>query len=139
MNLLFICVSNSVRSQIAEGWVRELGGDFVQVRSAGLQPFKVHPLAVHTMKEVGIDISRYTSSRINDQLIQWADYIVTLCDTVKPFSASIPASKRHDHWPVPDPDSMAGDDMSKQKAYALIRDNIRYRVDKLLKSCKNRP
>jgi arsenate reductase len=136
MNLLFVCASNSVRSQIAEGWAKKMGGDKFKVRSAGMQPFRVHPMAVYTMREVDIDISRQSSSRLTDQLIQWADYIITLSETVKPYSAYFPKSKRYDHWSVPNPDTVVGPGMTKQKAYGHIRDIIRARVDKLLKSLK---
>ncbi len=138
MNLLFVCASNSVRSQIAEGWARHLGDETVNVRSAGMQPFRVHPMAVYTMKQVGIDISRQQSRRLDDRLTQWANCIVTLSETVKPYSAFFPKGIKYDHWTIPNPDAIVSEDLSQEEAYARIRDTIKLRVERLLSTIKKK-
>jgi len=138
MNLLFVCASNSVRSQIAEGWARHLGDDTIHVRSAGMQPFGVHPMAVYTMKQVGIDISRHRSRRLDDRQMKWADCIITLSETVKPYSAFFPEGITYDHWSIPNPDTLVSDDVSQEQAYAMIRDEIKRRVERLLEAAKKK-
>jgi arsenate reductase (thioredoxin) len=138
MNLLFVCASNSVRSQMAEGWARHLGDESINVRSAGMQPFKVHPMAIHIMKQVGIDISRHQSRRLDDRLLKWADYIVTLSETVKPYSAFFPPDVKYDHWTIPNPDTLVSEEISQEQAYATIRDQIKLRVERLLRAIKKK-
>lgn len=135
-NVLFICTSNSVRSQIAEGWARHLGDETIGVRSAGLQPFMVHPLAIQTMREAGVDISRQSCRRLNERLLTWADHIVTLCETAKPSSDLYPNTAVHHHWPIPNPDDLTPTGLTPEQAYAQIRDDIRARVEELLRNVR---
>jgi arsenate reductase len=138
MNLLFVCASNSVRSQMAEGWARHLGDESINVRSAGMQPFKVHPMAIHIMKQVGIDISHHQSRRLDDRLLKWADYVVTLSETVKPYSTYFPPDVKYDHWTIPNPDTLVSEEISQEQAYAMIRDQIKLRVERLLRTIKKK-
>jgi arsenate reductase len=131
-NLLFVCAGNSVRSQMAEGWARRLGDGLVDARSAGLQPAPVHPLAVAVMKEVGIDISGHRNRRLDERLLEWADYVITLSDMVKSYSIYFPKDINYDHWSIPNPDSLVNDEISHDDAYARVRDDIKLRVEKLL-------
>lgn len=78
--VLFLCKGNSCRSQMAEGLLRHLAGDYFEVISAGLEPRVVNPNAVKVMKEIGIDISHYTSKDVNQFIGQNFDYIITVCD-----------------------------------------------------------
>ena len=118
---------------MAEGWARHLGGDNIKVRSAGLTPFMVHPLAVAAMREAGIDISSQGSRRLNDRLMQWADWVITLSDTVKPYSAYLPDTVKYDHWSIPNPDTLVSDDITQAQAYARIRDDLMRRIEHFLK------
>jgi arsenate reductase len=105
MNLLFMCVANSARSQLAEGLARAAFPE-ARVESAGSHPGKLNPAAVLVMKEVGIDISRQYSKSLEDldpAFIQNLDYVITLCaEEVCPVILS--GAKRL-HWPLPDPAS----------------------------------
>lgn len=105
MNILFMCVANSARSQMAEGLARQLFPDAV-VQSAGSSPGKLSPYAVAVMKEVGIDISGHYSKSIDElspQFLVRLTYVITLCaEEVCPTLAST-ATKLH--WPFPDPAS----------------------------------
>ncbi|MBR2567547.1 MAG: arsenate reductase, partial [Paenibacillus sp.] len=75
----FLCTGNSCRSQIADGFLKALGRDKYEVRSAGLEAHGLNPRAVQTMKEAGVDISNHTSDVIDPEILKQADYIITLC------------------------------------------------------------
>jgi arsenate reductase len=117
---------------MAEGWARHLAGDKAQVASAGIQPFGVHPLAVSSMAEIGIDIAHHISRRLDERLINWADHIVTMADSVKPYSSYFPDKVIHHHWSILNPETMVYQDVSHEEAFANIRDEIRERVTRLL-------
>ncbi|MEZ5360386.1 MAG: arsenate reductase ArsC [Candidatus Zixiibacteriota bacterium] len=134
MNLLFICAGNAVRSQMAEGWARALADGRHEVTSAGIDAGGVHPRAVETMRQAGIDISQHGTRRISDDLFHWADYIITLADSVKPYSVYFPESAAHLHWSIPNPDAMYAPGLSVDDAYAEVRDDIKRRIEKLLTS-----
>lgn len=105
MKILFMCVANSARSQLAEGLAREILGPNVEVHSAGSHPGKLNPYAVQVMKEIGIDISKHYSKSIDElspQFIAELDFVVTLCaEEVCPMIVTQKAKKLH--WPFPDP------------------------------------
>lgn len=106
MNILFMCVANSARSQMAEGLARAAWGERITVKSAGSHPGKLNPIAVQVMKEKGIDISRHWSKSFEDLspgFIATLDYVITLCaEEVCPTMVS---KGRKLHWPFPDPAS----------------------------------
>lgn len=99
--ILFLCVANSARSQMAEGLARHMLGSDVEVLSAGSQPSKVNPYAIEAMQEVGIDISGHHSKSVDDVNAATVDVVITLCaDEVCPV---LPGRVRRLHWPIPDP------------------------------------
>jgi arsenate reductase (thioredoxin) len=104
MNILFMCVANSARSQMAEGLARQMFPD-AEIKSAGSHPGKLNLVAVAAMKEVGLDISRHFSKSKDDlppKFVVGLDYIITLCaEEVCPTMTSQRAKKLH--WPFPDP------------------------------------
>src|SRR6185312_15679344 len=104
MNILFMCVANSARSQLAEGLACQIFPE-AEIKSAGSQPGKLNPYAVKVMKEIGIDISRNYSKALDDlspQFVVGIDYIITLCaEEVCPRMTAPRATKLH--WPFPDP------------------------------------
>lgn len=101
--ILFLCVANSARSQMAEGLARKTLGSDVEVMSAGSQPSVVNPYAVEAMAEVGIDISGHRSKSVNDVNAASLDLVITLCaEEVCPV---LPGRVRRLHWPIPDPAS----------------------------------
>jgi protein-tyrosine-phosphatase len=124
--VLFVCVQNSFRSQMSEGFARKFGAGIVEPYSAGSQPSGiVSPKAIEAMKEIGIDISSHISKGF-DKLpkVEW-DAIVTMgCGDACPF---LPAKKRFD-WDIPEPRNMPKEEFIK------VRDDIRQRVIELLKS-----
>lgn len=121
MRILFLCVANSARSQMAEGLARAMLPAEVEVASAGSEPGSLNPLAVDALSEIGIDISGHRSKPIGDVSPETADLIVTLCaEEVCPF---VPGPVKRLHWPITDP-SAAGD----IAAFRTARDQIRARI-----------
>ena len=101
--LLFLCVANSARSQMAEGLARAMFGDAVRVQSAGSRPSRVNPHAIAVMREVGIDITGHASKSVQDIDPATVDVVVTLCaEEVCPVFLGQAARL---HWPIPDPAS----------------------------------
>ncbi|MFN3846878.1 MAG: VOC family protein [Paracoccaceae bacterium] len=124
MRILFLCVANSARSQMAEGLARSLLPATVTVASAGSNPGSVHPLAVEALCEAGIDISAHRSKPLEEVAPETADLIVTLCaEEVCPY---VPGPVQRLHWPITDP-SAAGD----IAAFRIARDHIKTRIEVL--------
>ncbi|HSL19892.1 MAG TPA: arsenate reductase ArsC [Vicinamibacterales bacterium] len=125
MKILFLCVANAARSQMAEGLARHLFGDAAQVESAGSVPWRVHPLAIAALSELGIDISSQRSKSVDEVNAGGFDLIVTLCaEEVCPV---VPGNVRRLHWPLPDP-SFAGDERDRLQHFRDTRDEIQRRL-----------
>ena len=122
--VLFVCVHNAGRSQMAAGFLQHLAGDRVEVLSAGSQPADaVNPAAVAAMAEVGIDLAAATPKLLTDAAVEEADVVVTMgCGDACPFYPG----KRYEDWPLDDP---AGQGV---EAVRPIRDEIRSRVEVLV-------
>jgi arsenate reductase len=122
--VLFVCVHNAGRSQMAAGWLRQLGGDRVEVRSAGSEPAeKINPVAVRAMAEVGIDITAAVPRKLDAELAAGSDVVVTMgCGDACPYFPGI----RYEDWQLTDP---AGQPIEVVRA---VRDEIRDRVTALL-------
>jgi arsenate reductase len=128
--LLFLCVANSARSQMAEGLARARFGDRVQVQSAGTKPSTVHPFAARAMKEIGIDIGGQRSKSVSEIDPSTVDIVVTLCaDEVCPVFLG---HARRLHWPLPDPAVTAGNTEDLVTPFREARDEIRRRLDVLV-------
>jgi arsenate reductase (thioredoxin) len=122
--VLFVCVHNAGRSQMAAGFLKHLAGDRVEVLSAGSQPADaINPAAVAAMAEIGIDLATATPKLLTDAAVQEADVVVTMgCGDACPFYPG----KRYEDWPLDDP---AGQGI---EAVRPIRDAIRQRVEALV-------
>ncbi|QGP93304.1 Arsenate reductase [Neomoorella glycerini] len=131
--ILFLCTGNSCRSQMAEGFARALGGDKVEVYSAGIEPAGLNPRAVAVMAEAGIDISRQASDPIDPEILSKADLIVTLCGDARDKCPVTPSTIRREHWPLRDPAKAEGDEEEIMAVFRTVRDEIRERVTQLLK------
>lgn len=132
MNLLFLCTGNSCRSQMAEGWARSLGGDWVTVQSAGIEAHGKNPRAIAVMREAGVDISGQESTRLTDAMLESADYLVTVCGHADEHCPVVPAHVRKEHWPLTDPAKAAGTEEEIMAVFRASRDDIRNRVADLL-------
>ena len=130
MKILFMCVANSARSQLAEGIARHLFGDKVEVKSAGSQPSKVNPFAIQAMSEAGIDISKQYSKSVDDLssgFFATLDYVITLCaEEVCPVLVS---KAKKLHWPLPDPAGKGGTDEEQSERFRTTRDEIKKRLE----------
>lgn len=127
--VLFLCIHNSSRSQIAEGFARSMAPPDAEIWSAGTQPRGVNPVAVQTMDEAGIDIRGQSSKRLDDIPWQQADTVVTLCGEAEEVCPAVSGEVRRVHWPLPDPAAAPED--RKLEAFREARDEIRWRVASL--------
>lgn len=127
--LLFLCVANSARSQMAEGLARARFGGGVRVQSAGSAPSAVNPLAARVMAEIGIDVSGQRSKHVETIDLATVDVVVTLCaDEVCP---ALPGEARRLHWPLPDPAAAAGSEGERLDWFRSVRDEIAARLAQL--------
>jgi thioredoxin type arsenate reductase len=123
MRILFLCVANSARSQMAEGLARNLLGPEIEVMSAGSSPSRVNPLAVEALAEVGIDITQHRSKGV-EAIADDVDLVITLCaDEVCPIFLG--RAKRL-HWPLPDPATAPAE--SAPQRFREVRDELRKRI-----------
>ena len=123
-SVLFVCVHNAGRSQMAAGWLRHLAGDRVEARSAGSEPAdQINPAAVEAMREVGIDITGQVPKELEYATAQDSDVIITMgCGDACPIFPG----KRYEDWTLADPDGKG------MEAVRPIRDEIKTRIEKLL-------
>jgi arsenate reductase len=132
MNLLFLCTGNSCRSQMAEGWARDLGGDWLTVQSAGIEAHGKNPRAIAVMAEAGIDIASQDSTKLTDAMLAAADYLVTVCGHADEHCPALPANTRKEHWPLNDPAKATGTEEDIMTMFRATRDDIKNRVAELL-------
>ncbi|WP_282846465.1 arsenate reductase ArsC [Microbacterium oxydans] len=123
-SVLFVCVHNAGRSQMAEGFLRDLAGDRIEVRSAGSMPAdQINPIAVDAMAELGIDITAEAPKVLTTEAVQASDVVITMgCGDACPFFPG----KRYEDWELDDP---AGQGI---EAVRPIRDDIRTRIERLV-------
>ena len=132
--VLFLCTGNSARSQMAEGLLNKLSSGKWKAQSGGVFPSYVHPLAIRVMEEMGIDISQQASKSMNQFLNEAFDYIITLCDEAAQFCPAFPGKGKRLHWPLEDPSVATGTIEERSVVFRRIRDEIKTRIEELLKS-----
>jgi arsenate reductase (thioredoxin) len=131
-SVLFLCVHNSARSQMAEAFLKQLGGERFDVESAGLEPGELNPLAVEAMSEVGIDISKNQTKSVMDLYKQGKlyTYVVTVCDQASAELCPIfPGNATYLYWPLEDPASFTGTHEERLIRTREIRDQTRSKVE----------
>lgn len=129
--VLFICVHNSARSQMAEELLRKIAGDRFEVESAGLEPGTINPLVVRALAEEGINIAGKKTVSAFDLLKQgrFYTYVITVCDEASAESCPIfPGSRERLHWGFPDPSAFTGSDEEKLERIRQIRDEIKKKI-----------
>lgn len=125
-HILFACVANSSRSQMAEGLARQILGPRLEVASAGSEPSQLNSNAVAAMQAIGIDISHHRSKSLDEVDLDSVDLVVTLC--AEEICPVLPGRVKRLHWPIPDPaGEQANDDEAKR--FASVRDQIRMRME----------
>jgi len=129
--VLFICVHNSARSQMAEAFLNQICGEQFEADSAGLEPGKLNPIVVEAMKEVGIDISRNQTKAVFDIVKSGKTfaYVVTVCDETSAERCPIfPGVTTRLHWSFPDPSALQGSHAEKLTRSREIRDTIKAKI-----------
>ncbi len=139
IRVLFLCVHNSARSQMAEAYLNTLGGDMFYAESAGFEPGKLNPLAVQVMKEDGIDISNNSVDDVKDFFKEkrFYGYIITVCDESRGQKCPIfPGVPKRIHWDIEDPSSLEGTYEEKLQKTRQIRDIIKEKVKEFINDVK---
>lgn len=121
---LILCTANSARSQMAEGLLRELAGDRLEVHSAGTRASQVNPFAIQAMQLRGIDISDHRSKHLGEFITQSFDYVITVCDNAAENCPIFPGPARRIHWGFADPAAVEGSDAERLAAFTEARDAI---------------
>ena len=134
MKILFMCVANSARSQLAEGIAKQIFGGGADIRSAGSQPTKVNPFAILALNEVGAEFKSLYSKTVDDlprEFVDQLDYVITLCaEEVCPVIIS---KAKKLHWALPDPAGKDGTDDEQLNRFRTTRDEVRKRLEEFSK------
>lgn len=124
--VLFLCVANSARSQMAEGIARKLAGGRLRIQSAGSAPSTVHPLAIRALAEIGVDASEHRSKSVHEIDREAVDTVITLCaDEVCPVYLG---AARRLHWPLPDPAGDGAGEEASLERFRSVRDELSRRI-----------
>ncbi len=126
--VLILCTGNSARSQMAEGLLREIGGDAFEVFSAGVEPSFVRPLAIEAMKEIGTDISGHRSKSVDEFLGQEFAYVITVCDNANERCPVFPGAVKRIHWSIEDPAAVEGDLPNQLAVFRRVRNELETRL-----------
>ena len=136
--VLILCTGNSARSQMAEGFMREMGGNNFEVASAGINPTQIRSEAIEVMKEIGIDISQHLSKDVDRFVADNFDYVITVCDNANERCPVFPGHAKRIHWSFADPAQVEGDKATKLSAFRTIRDQIKQRIATFIDSSTSR-
>jgi arsenate reductase len=131
VKVLFVCIHNSARSQMAEAYLNYFGEGRFEAESAGLEPGTLNPRVVQVMKEAGLDISRNRTKSVFDLFKQGRkfEYVVTVCDKEAAEKCPVfPGIAQALHWSFPDPSALTGSEEEKLKRTREIRDAIKAQV-----------
>lgn len=129
LTVLFLCTGNSARSQMAEAWLRELGGSQFTVYSAGLEPHGVNPYTITVMEETGYDMSSHHSKHLDEYQgkIEF-DFLITVCGNADERCPFFPGMGARLHWPFEDPAAVVGSDELKLAFFRKVRDQIQTKI-----------
>ncbi len=134
VKILFLCTGNSCRSQMAEGWARQLKGEHIEAYSAGIAKHGLNPLAVKVMAEAGVDISAQVSKTVDELPAAEFDYVITLCGHAQETCPFFPAKTKQLHVGFDDPPALAAHAQTEEEAlthYRRVRDAIQAFVQTL--------
>jgi arsenate reductase len=124
--VLILCTGNSCRSHLAEGLLRHVAGDMLEVASAGSNPAGyVHPLGIKAMAEIGIDIAAHTSKHMNDFLVRDVETVITVCGNADQACPMFPGQLNRHHWPFDDPAHATGTEEEILAVFRRVRDEIK--------------
>jgi len=114
---------------MAEGLLRQLGGESFDVSSAGIKPTQVRTEAIQVMKEIGIDISQHFSKDVDRFVANDFDYVITVCDNANENCPVFPGRAKRIHWSFEDPAQVEGNETTRLSAFRIIRDEIKHRIE----------
>ncbi len=140
IKVLFVCIHNSARSQMAEAYLKKFGGDSFEVESAGLEPGTLNPIVIKAMKEEGIDISNNKTKSVFDFFKQGKmySYVVTVCDESAAEGCPIfPGICKRLHWNFKDPSSIKGSEKEKLARTIEIRNQIKNKIKEWLQELES--
>lgn len=126
--VLFLCTGNSCRSQMAEGFARDMFPPNIQIFSAGISPVGINPWTIHIMDEAGIDIRGQRSKGISAIPVDRIDTVITLCGHAEAYCPTFPGPVARHHWPIDDPVGTRGTDEQILKAFRKAREEIKARI-----------
>jgi len=132
--VLFLCTGNSCRSQMAEGWLKHLGGDGYEVFSAGIEAHGKNPRAISVMQEAGVDISSQESEIINPDILVSLNLLVTVCGHADAHCPVIPTTCKKVHWPFDDPAKASGSEENIMAEFRRLRDQIKTRIESYIRT-----
>ena len=130
--VLFVCIHNSARSQMAEAFVNHLAGDRFEAESAGIEPGRINPIVVEAMREKGIDLAGRPTKSVDSMIARgpYFDYVITVCDETNAERCPVfPGEATRLHWPFADPSSFRGTDEERLARTRIVRDEIRRKVE----------
>jgi arsenate reductase len=134
--VLFLCTGNSCRSQMAEGFARQMGAGVIEAHSAGTNPVGINPRAVQVMNEVGIDLSAHSSKSVEAIGQERIELVVTLCGDAAENCPTFPRPVRRIHWPLEDPAKARGSEDEILSIFRKTRDAIQHHVQELINDLK---
>lgn len=139
LKVLFVCVHNSARSQMAEAFLNKLGGEKFEAHSAGIEPGVLNPLVIESMKEIGIDISHKKTQDVFDVYTkgQIFSYVITVCDKEAAEKCPVfPGVTKRIQWSFADPSQLTGTKEDKLKEIANIRDEIKDKINEFINEAR---
>lgn len=128
IRVMFLCTGNSCRSQMAQGWAQYLAPKLIEARSAGIEAHGQNATAIKVMAEVDIDISEQQSIRVNSEMLEWADLVVTLCDNAEEQCPVVNPHTAKVHLPLADPAKIKGTEQEVLDEFYQARDKVKQRV-----------
>ena len=130
--VLFLSTGNATRSQMAEGYLRSLGGDKFEPTSAGIEATVLNPVAVEVMQEDGVDISRQQAKNVKESLKEHFGYVITVCDSARERAPVFPFTPFLGHWSIYDPETAPEHPEEKRNVFRCVRDEIRAKVESFI-------
>ncbi|MDQ6950345.1 MAG: arsenate reductase (thioredoxin) [Mariprofundales bacterium] len=137
--ILFLCTGNSCRSQMAEGWLRQLGASHFEVFSAGIEAHGKNPRAIAVMAEAGVDISKQKSEVLNPEILPTLHLLITVCGHADKHCPLVPTRCEKQHWPFDDPAKATGTEEEIMAAFRRARDQIKARVSQFIRQAAGMP
>ena len=139
IKLLFLCTGNSCRSQMAEGYARILGGDQVIVKSAGIVAHGKNPRAIAIMKDDDVDISSQESTQLTEEMLEWCDWVITVCGHADEQCPTLPPNTQKQHWLLEDPAKATGEEEKVHAKFLKVRNEVKNLTRTLLENLIKSP